>query len=445
MANDDLSTRAPESHEIADQVKELKALIAEQHRRIAELEANRTSKVIRTHEPTEQPSRRDLLRRAGQVGVATAGAVGGMALLSPGVAATQGAAVIAGVANTETATTVMEGAGTTTVSPIFSVTSSGSTATFATALHAIAAFNTDTAFEANGDAMTATASARAIYAHTTDGLAVQATAANGFAVTGAASAPGGIGVVAWAGGRAPLSVTPAGAAGAPTTNAHSLGDIWTDVKGMLWICVTSGTPGVFAPLQTGGANISHFVKVSNTQFLLTNSDGATWQNLDGTGALKLVITPLFSAQAVISISVDLWTASAGLNQDIGVYIEGGTYGAAGAGKIIAWKESGGSAGTFSPNAAFVETTQPMVAGTAYTIIPRWKTNKPAGGGIIAAGAGPLPNPSGGGGVPGQVSPTRLAVHLIPDVPNPVVLAGPVVPQRNDPSRVPAAPKLASRK
>lgn len=444
MANDDLSTRAPESQDIADQVKELKAVIAEQHRRIAELEANRTSKVIRTHEPTEQPSRRDLLRRAGQVGVATAGAVGGMALLSPGVAATQGAAVIAGVANTETATTVMQGASTTAVTPILSVTSSGSTATFATALHAIAAFNTDTAFEANGDATTPTASARAIYAHTTDGLAVQATSTNGFALSGAASAPGGIGVVAWAGGRAPLSVTPAGAAGAPTTNAHSLGDIWTDVKGMLWICVTSGTPGVFAPLQTGGANISHFVKVSNTQFFLTGSDGATWQNIDGSGALKLVITPLFSAQAVISVSVDLWTGSAGLNQDIGLYIEGGAYGAAGAGKIVAWKESGGFAGTFSPNAAFVETTQPMVAGTAYTIIPRWKTNKPAGGGFIAAGAGPLPAASGGGGVPNQISPTRLAVHLIPDVPIPAVLAGPVIPAQNDPNRVPAAPKPVRR-
>jgi hypothetical protein len=444
MANDDLSTRAPESQDIADQIKELKALIGEQHRRIAELEANRTSKAIRTHDRTEQPSRRDLLRRAGQVGVATAGAVGGMALLSQGVAATQGSAVLAGVANTETGTTVMEGAGTTPVSPIFSVTSSGSTATFATALHAIAAFNTDTAFEANGDATAPSFSAQAIFAHTTDGIAVNATATNGFAMSGAASAAAGIGVVAWAGGRAPLSVTPAAAAGAPTANAHALGDVWTDNKGMLWICVTSGTPGVFAPLQTGGANISHFVKVSNTQFLLTNSDGATWRNIDGSGALKLVITPLFSAQAVISVSVDLWTASAGLNQDIGLYIEGGTYGAAGAGKIVAWKESGGFAGTYSPNAAFVETTQPMVAATAYTIIPRWKTNKPAGGGIIAAGAGPLPTGSAGGGVAGQISPTRLAVHLIPDVPNPSVLAGPVVPPRNDPNRVPAAAKPVRR-
>jgi hypothetical protein len=103
IADDDLSTRASESLDIADQIQTLKAQIAEQHQRIVELEAQRPSHVIRLHEPTEQPSRRDLLRRAGQVGVAAAGAVGGMALLSPAVAATQGSAILAGTTNDETA------------------------------------------------------------------------------------------------------------------------------------------------------------------------------------------------------------------------------------------------------------------------------------------------------------------------------------------------------
>jgi hypothetical protein len=36
------------------------------------------------------------------------------------------------------------------------------------------------------------------------------------------------------------------------------------------------------------------------------------------------------------------------------------------GHIVAWKESGGFAGTYSPNAAFVQTVFHMMAGTTYT-------------------------------------------------------------------------------
>jgi hypothetical protein len=220
------------------------------------------------------------------------------------------------------------------------------------------------------------------------------------------------------------------------SNAHSVGDIWVDSSGILWACITPGTPGVFVPLQTGGANLTHFVKVSNKQYPLANSDGVTWVDMDATG-LAQVITPSFNAQAVISVSADLWTANPGVNQDIGIFISGGAYGA---GQIVAWKESGGFAGTFSPNAAFVETTQPFVAGTPYTITVRWKANKSAAGATIFAGAGPLPPGSAGGGVAGQYSPTRLATHLVVDVPSPITLRIPA----NDPNKTPPPPALASR-
>ncbi len=429
IADADLSTRAPQSQDVVHQIEALKVMIAEQHQRIVELESKRPSHLIRVHEPTEQPSRRDLLRRAGRVGVAAAGAVGGMALLSPGVAATQGTAVLAGVTNDETATTVIKPAVGAIVSPALEATSAGSFASASLALRATAALETDTGLEVNADPASTTSAAVGIYAHTSDGVAVLAKSSNGFAITAQASAAGGIGVVAYAGGRAPVSITPAGAAGPPTTNAHFLGDIWTDSNGQLWVCVTSGTPGVFAPLQTGGANVSHFVRVTKAQYFLANSDGSTWADMDPTG-LSLTLTPLFNAQSVISVSVDLWTAKAGLNQDVGIYIEGGAYGGAGAGKIVAWKESGGFAGTYSPNAAYVETSQPLVAGTAYTLKVRWKTNKPAGGGVIFAAAGGA----------GDYSPTRLAVNLIQDGPNPTTLHGPVAAFRNDPSKLPAAPK-----
>ena len=134
-------------------------------------------------------------------------------------------------------------------------------------------------------------------------------------------------------------------------------------------------------------------KVSTLQYQLMNSDGATWTDIDGSGNLTLVVTPSVSTQAIIGGNADLWTSSAGFNQDIGIDING---------TIVAWKESGGFAGTFSPNAAFVQTVIPMNGGTTYTIKLRWKTNKNAPGATIWAGAGPIA---------GHYSPTSLTVQF----------------------------------
>jgi hypothetical protein len=360
-----------------------------------------------------------------------------MALLAQPAAATQGQAILAGTANTETATTVLEGSGVagSTFTYTFQASTGGNNiSTSATALLGTAVFATDVAIEGDGNQT----SAIGLNAHATNGFGVLATATSGFGIWAGASAPGGVAVVAdGAAARSHLNFVPAPAAG-PPSGAHAVGDVWLDNAGVLWVCLKAGTPGVFAPLQMGGANLGHFVKVSNQQYLLPASDGATWKDIDATN-LKATITPAFNAQAVLSVSADLWTATAGLNQDIGIYVEGGAYGAAGSGTIVAWKESGGFAGTFSPNAAFVETSQPMVAGTAYTVSARWKANKPAGTGLIAAGAGPLPSNSAGGGVAGQFSPTRLAVSLIPDGPSPAVLRSAIPAFRNNPALAPAKP------
>jgi hypothetical protein len=70
---------------------------------------------------------------------------------------------------------------------------------------------------------------------------------------------------------------------------------------------------------------------------------------------------------------------------------------------VAWKESGGFAGTFSPNAAFVESVYAMSAGSTYVFKLKWKTNTSAAGATIFAGAGPIG---------GQYSPTSLTAQLI---------------------------------
>jgi hypothetical protein len=124
--------------------------------------------------------------------------------------------------------------------------------------------------------------------------------------------------------------------------------------------------------------------VSTEQYHLASSDGATWQAMDPTNLL-LTITPTAAENVLLSANSDLWTAEAGYNQDIGIMVTPG----AGTPVLAAWKESGGFAGTFSPNAAFVQTVYPMAADTTYTVEIVWKTNKPAPGVTIYAGAGPI--------------------------------------------------------
>src|SRR4029077_10611864 len=89
-----------------------------------------------------------------------------------------------------------------------------------------------------------------------------------------------------------------------------------------------------------------------------------------------------------------WTATAGYNQDLGIDVNG---------TLQAWKESGGFAGTFSPNAAFVQSVVSMTASTTYTIKLRWKTNRAAAGATIFAGAGSS----------GAFSPSSLIAQLLP--------------------------------
>ncbi|HKV30291.1 MAG TPA: PQQ-binding-like beta-propeller repeat protein [Candidatus Dormibacteraeota bacterium] len=139
-----------------------------------------------------------------------------------------------------------------------------------------------------------------------------------------------------------------------------------------------------------------------TQSGLAGNDGATWTGV-GTGN-PIPLTPTANSTAILGANADLWTASAGYNQDLGIFVS--VNGAADS--LVAWKESGGFAGTFSPNAAFVQTVYPMTAGTNYIFKLKWKTNK-RDPGAIYAGAGPIG---------GQYSPTRLTAEVLPAGTNP---------------------------
>jgi len=139
---------------------------------------------------------------------------------------------------------------------------------------------------------------------------------------------------------------------------------------------------------------------SLSQYSLPNSDGVTWQDVDGTN-LSLSVTPTANTMAIVTGNSDFWTANTGFNQDLGIWMSPTTSTAG----IVAWKESGGAGGTFSPNAAAVQTVVPLTASITYSFKLRWKTNQPAMGATIYAGAGPL--------TVGGISPTRLTIQLVP--------------------------------
>lgn len=136
--------------------------------------------------------------------------------------------------------------------------------------------------------------------------------------------------------------------------------------------------------------------VSWQQYELSGSDGVTWQPVDR-NALSLLITPSVDSNAVLSANADLWTAGAGVNQDLGITVSGGGYGA---GEVVAWKEAGGAA-TFSPHPVTVQAVAALKAGISYTVTLDWKTNHPTGASIFVGAGGSAP-----------FSPTRLSAQLV---------------------------------
>jgi hypothetical protein len=149
------------------------------------------------------------------------------------------------------------------------------------------------------------------------------------------------------------------------------------------------TPEVPAPLETSSAQ----------QYTLTGSNGYSWEAVDPTD-LSMRFTPTTSSTAVMVANADLWTSTAGYNQDIGIEVTPEGEGPV----LVAWKESGGFAGTYSPNAAAVQGDYPVTAGTMYTVTLVWKSNRAMPGGTtIWMGAGGT----------GAFSPTTLTTVLYP--------------------------------
>ena len=192
--------------------------------------------------------------------------------------------------------------------------------------------------------------------------------------------------------------------------AHPLASGHTYVFKLKWKSNHSGTSiihagagpigGLYSPTRltveqqpTGAVE----TRSSTLQYALAGSDGLNWQEV--APALRLTLSPVADGTAILGANADLWTENAGFNQDLGIFISDN----GGPDVLLGWKESGGFAGTFSPNAAFVQATSPLAAGHSYTVKLKWKTNRNGPGAVIHAGAGPLGD--------GTFSPTRLSVEM----------------------------------
>jgi hypothetical protein len=154
-----------------------------------------------------------------------------------------------------------------------------------------------------------------------------------------------------------------------------------------------------------GGSVSRVLDAASTaQYIQNGSDGASWVDMDVASPtpLTLQLSSTTSCVAVLSANADLWTSLAGYNQDIGITVSGGLYPSA-LGQPEVWKESGGFAGTFSPNAAYVQTVLLLAPGVQYTVKVQWKTNIPSPStAAIYTAAGPI----------NGFSPTRLTAQLL---------------------------------
>ena len=191
------------------------------------------------------------------------------------------------------------------------------------------------------------------------------------------------------------------------------------------IWAAAGPGNAHSPTRLSARTLDFLSAISSAQQLhLDTSDGSTWVQMAPSGLSTTFTTEPSATLAVLTANADLWTATAGYNQDIGILVQSSSDGAYGsAGKVVAWKESGGYAGTFSPNAAYVSTAITVQSATQYTATLVWKSNKPMG----------LPTNHGiyfGAGSTGNFSPTTLVAMQPTSFVGTHIVAYPIYPQVN---------------
>ena len=150
-------------------------------------------------------------------------------------------------------------------------------------------------------------------------------------------------------------------------------------------------------LATSGVNGSYQLDVQQPD------RASTWYEIDPN--LRVTVTSSAGQRVILGGNIDLWTANAGYNQDVGIFLGADCSNLS---NLLAWKESGGSAGTFSPNAAYVQAVYTPATAGPLTFTLCWKANVPAPPKTVWAGAGTSDT---------YFSPTRLTAELMPFSPD----------------------------
>jgi hypothetical protein len=216
-------------------------------KRVEELEARLTQL---THVPpsggkatTDRSAARTITSRRGLFKLAGTAAVGGAAaslLAASPASATDGNGILMGDQNVEEAPTWLHYDGTSSIGStdlftVYDSTGPLNNSSFPSALAGWAVAG-------------AAAVANGVYGYTSvsDGYGSIGFGDHDTSTHGVlASSTAGYGLVAQ-GGLAPIRIEPAGTAGAPTSGAHAVGELYVDSSGVLYQCITAGSPGTWA-------------------------------------------------------------------------------------------------------------------------------------------------------------------------------------------------------
>jgi hypothetical protein len=200
--------------------------------------------------PTEVlASRRDFAKKAalGVAGLAAAGVAGAVAAAGP-ASATDGAALLVGVVNTEDVANITGLRYNNAVRPNVGIFGSQN-GNILTATDAQAGF-LSTGFESSYPAAVGGWGQR-VYANGVYGFA---SVGDGFGTIGYGSGNTSTGVLARGSGRANLELFSEGSAGPARAVPHNMGEIVNDSTGTVWLCVAAGNPGTWRKLGSSATS-----------------------------------------------------------------------------------------------------------------------------------------------------------------------------------------------
>src|SRR5207302_5660379 len=123
------------------------------------------------------------------------------------------------------------------------------------------------------------------------------------------------------------------------------------------------------------ADVSSVVHSGSYHLDVQQPDRAsTWYPVDAANLQIVNYRAPADGSLLLGANMDLWTTRPGYNQDVAIF---SSVDCSNPANLVTCKESGGFAGTFSPNAAYGEGSVPVSKGQVYNFSLCWKATLPA--------------------------------------------------------------------